>query len=127
MDHFKTSTINFQWDLKPDCSLAMSLMNFLKKCFYLLCSVTRCIIVLKKITSTSPNQFSINGLRKLSKISMCTCVLIVEVMIAISPVFLNDMQSHIMDYLGNLLEFFRHSSLYISFKRHPYVFSLNIL
>ena len=43
-------------------------------------------------------------------ISMLICALIVEVMIAISPIFLNVIQTHFMNDLGNLLVFFGHSS-----------------
>ena len=58
---------------------------FLKKSFNLLGFVKRCIIVLK-------NDFSINGIRKLSRSSIYKCTLI-EVMVVISPSSLNDMQS----------------------------------
>ena len=43
---------------------------------------------------------------------MYICGLIVEVMVTMSP----DMQFHIMNDLGNLLVFFRKSSLYVSFE-----------
>ena len=46
-------------------------------------------------------------MRKLSKISMYTSALIVEVMVAISPGSISDMQLHLMNDLGNLLVFFK--------------------
>ena len=60
--------------------------------------------------------FFIDGIRKLFKTSRSTCALIVEVMNVISPGPLNDIQPHIMNDLGNLLVFFRQSSLYGSFE-----------
>ena len=51
------------------------------------------------------NQLFIDGIRKLSRISIYTCALI-----AISSGSLNDMQGHIVD-LGNWLVFFNQSSL----------------
>ena len=63
-----------------------------------------------KMTLSSPNQFSID---RMKKIIWDFNVLIVQEMIAISPSTLNDMQPHIMNDLGNLLVFFRQTSLYI--------------
>ena len=57
------------------------------------------------MTSLS-NEFPIDGIRKLSRISMCTYILIAEGMIAISTDPLNDLQHHITTDLGNLLVFF---------------------
>lgn len=41
------------------------------------------------MTLSSPNRFSINGMRKLSRILMYACVLILDIMISISPFTLN--------------------------------------
>ena len=63
--------------------------------------------------TSSLDKFSINGMRKLSRISIYMHALIVEVMIAVVSAPLNDMQPQIMNDLGNLLEFFRQSFLYV--------------
>ena len=51
----------------------------------------------EKKTSSSPNQFSMSRMRKLSSISMWIRANTVVVMIAISPCPLNDMEPHIMN------------------------------
>ena len=56
---------------------------FSEKSFNPLCSVTKCIIILK-ITSLLPNQFFIERMRTLSRISMYICTLVVDVKSAIS-------------------------------------------
>ena len=70
------------------------------------------------MSSSSSNQFSIDGMRKLSSISIYTSVLIVEVIIAIFFGLFNDMQFHIMTDLKNLFVFFGQSSLNVSFERN---------
>ena len=55
------------------------------------------------MTPSLLNQFSIDGTRKLCKISMYKCALIVAIIIAISLGHLNDIQPHIMNDLVNVL------------------------
>ena len=108
------STLYFWLDLHSDYSLTMALILYFfpeKKSFNPLCFVTRYIIVFK-MASLSLNQFSIDEIKKISRISINTCVIIVEVMIAISLWSLNDMQLHIINDLGNSPVFFRPLSLY---------------
>ena len=67
------------------------------------------------MTSASPNQFSIDERRKLFRLFM-------DIDCWGNDYYLcgrlNEIQSHFMNDLGNLLVFFRQSSLYVSFKRH---------
>ena len=88
---------NFQSDLDPlfpghIIDVYIVIYSFQKKSFLPLCSVRRL-----KMTS-SLNQFSIDGMRKLSRISMC----IIEVTIAISFGPLNDMPPYIVNGWGNI-------------------------
>ena len=73
---------------------------FPKKSFIFLFSVTRCIIVLK-MTSSSPSQFSFCSIGKLSRISLKARALIVEITIAQSHGSLNNIQAHMENDLGN--------------------------
>ena len=74
--------------------------------------MTRWIVILK-ITSSSLNQFSIAGTRKLSWIWMHTYNLIFEVMIAMSAGRLNDINCY---QWNERCVFFKRIFLYASFK-----------
>ena len=79
-----------------------------------------------KMTTSSLNLFSIDGMRKVSKISMYTCALAVEVMIAISPGPLPGVQPPIIKDWGNVIVFFRQSSSWVSLERHQTKFQRHL-
>ena len=62
-------------------------ISFWEKSFNPLCFEKRCSIVLKKITSSFPNKFPEDGMRKVSWILVCVCALIVEVILSIVSEF----------------------------------------
>lgn len=85
--------IDDHWD--PYCLMAISVvMLFLQKSFNILCSLARSL----KITSSSANLFSFDGMKKVSKI-----LLTAEEMIAIFPGPLPEIQPHIINESGNLI------------------------
>ena len=121
MDHFlKISIMNFQLDLDLDCSLAMSLIFICLswRKILILFALWQNVLSFWKKTLSLPNQFSVDGMQKLSRISMYTCILIVEVMIAIFPGPLNDIQPHILNDLGSLHVFFMFHLNYSRQKSH---------
>ena len=81
---FEISTAKFQMELDPDGSMAMSwILGTIPKKPFISFALWQEVLSSWKMTSSSPKQFSIDGMRKLSKISMYTCKLIEEVLTAI--------------------------------------------
>ena len=105
------STRDFPLHLNPNCLQVMSMIVYAFPEKQL--APWQDALSPRKLALSSLNQLSIDVMRKWPRISMYTCALIVEVMIAISP-------GPITPYYltREFYSFFFQSSLYVSFERY---------
>ena len=91
---FKKITIIFNWvSIRIVCwSCHWFCMFLVKNGFNPLFALGKDALSSSKMTSTSSNQFPIDRMRKISRISMYTCSLIDRVMVAIYPCPLKDLK-----------------------------------
>ena len=79
MDHCKKiPTVNFQLDLDPDCSLAISMILYAfaekkKRSYNHLCSVTRCIIVFKNDFIFTKKIFNLWNIKIIQDFNVYMC------------------------------------------------------